>query len=280
MSIEAAVQQFREDLVPAFEQKMSLLKLTTTKETMNKGNSVVFDVNGSATDTAVTRGSNGDIPYGNPTNNQVPCNLVEKHAPYAITGFNAFASQGPQVAKMREQCIRVINRDIDLTLLAELANATQDFPASAQTAGLATVLGAQAILGYNDVDVDEEDNMFCIMSPGFRAYLLQTSEFSSGDYVNTKPLDGPVRRFWRWAGMNWIMSNRLTGSATASELCYMYHRSALGYAVNLGEEQVFAGFNEEQGRSWARAEVYHGAKILQNNGIIKITHDGSAFVAT
>lgn len=280
MSIEAAVTQYRQDFVPAFEQKVSLLKLTTTKESVNKGNSVVFDVNGSSTDTAVTRGSNGDIPYGNPTNNQVTATLVEKHAPYAITGFNAFASQGNQVNAMREQSIRVINRDIDLTLLAELANATQDFPSSAATASLSMVLGAQAILGNNDVDVEEEDNMFGIISPAFRGYLLQTTEFASGDYVEMKPFNGPMRKMYRWAGINWIVSSRVTGIGTSSEICYIYHRSSIGYAVSLGEEQVYAGFNEEQGRSWARAEVWHGAKILQNNGIVKITHDGSAFVAT
>lgn len=278
MSIEAAVTQYRQDFVPAFEQKISLLKMTTTKESVNKGNSVVFDINGSSTDTAVTRGSNGDIPYGNPTNNQVTATLVEKHAPYAITGFNAFASQGNQVAAMRDQSIRVINRDIDLTLLTELANATQDFGTG--TATLSTILGAQAILGNSDVDVEEEDNMFAIITPAFRGYLLQTTEFSNGDYVDMKPFGGPVRKMYRWAGINWIVSSRVTGIGTSAEICYMYHRSAIGYAVSLGEEQVFAGFNEEQGRSWARAEVWHGAKILQNNGIVKITHDGSAFVAT
>lgn len=278
MSIEAAVTQYKKDFIPAFEQKASHLKATATKESVIKGNSVVFDINGSSTDTAVTRGTNGDIPYGNPTNNQVTAILAEKHAPYAMTGFNVFASQGDQVSGMRNQSIRVINRDIDLTLLAELANATQDFGSG--TASLSTVLGAQAILGNNDVDIEEEDNMFAIISPAFRGYLMQTTEFSSGDYVEQKPYGGPIRRFWRWAGVNWIVSSRITGLGTSSEICYMYHRAAIGYAVSLNEEMVYAGFNEEQGRSWARAEVWHAAKILQNNGIVKMTHDGSAFVAT
>ena len=278
MAIEAAITQFKTDFVPAFEQKVSLLKMTTTKESVVKGNTVTFNVNGSSSDIAVTRGSNGDIPYGNPTNNQVSATLVEKHAPYAITGFNAFASQGDQVKGIREQAIKVINRDIDLTLLTELANATQDFGTGPATLG--TILGAQAILGQNDVDIEEEDNMFAIITPAFRAYLMQTTEYSSGDYADIMPYGGPVRRVFRWAGINWIVSSRVTGIGTASEICYMYHRAAIGYAVSLGEENVFAGFNEEQGKSWARAEVWHGAKILQNNGIVKITHDGSAFVAT
>jgi hypothetical protein len=278
MSIEAAVVQYRKDFVPAFEQKMSLLKMTTTKEMVTNGNQATFLVSGNATDTAVTRGTNGYIPYGNPTNSQLTATLVEKHAPYELTGFNVFASQGNQIQVMRNESIAVINRDIDLTLLAELANATQDFGSG--TATLSTVLGAKAILGNNDVDLSESDNMFAIISPAFEAYLFQTTEFASGDYVDQKPFSGPARKMYRWAGVNWIVSSRITGLGTASEICYMYHRNAIGYAVNVGEEKVFAGYDEKQDISWSRATVYHGAKILQNNGIVKITHDGSAFVAT
>lgn len=278
MAIEAAVVQYKKDFVPAFEQKMSLLKMTTTKESVINGNQATFLVAGSGGDTAVTRGTNGQIPYGNPTNNQNTATLVEKHAPYELTGFNVFASQGNQIQIMRNASIAVINRDIDLTLLAELANATQDFGSG--TATLQTVTGAQAILGNNDVDVEEEDNMFAVISPAFRGYLMQTTEFASGDYVEMKPFGGPARKMFRWMGINWIVSSRITGLGTASEICYMYHRNAIGYAVNVGEEKIAAGYDEKQDTSWSRASVYHGAKILQNNGIVKITHDGSAFVAT
>jgi hypothetical protein len=280
MAIEAAMVQYKKDFVPAFEQKMSLLKLTTTKETVLSGNQATFLVSGSASDTAVTRGTNGQIPYGNPTNAQSTATLVEKHAPYELTGFNVFASQGDQIKVMRNESIAVINRDIDLTLLAELANATQDYPSSAQTASLQMVLGAQAILGNNDVDVEDENNMFCVITPAFRGYLLQTTEFANGDYVDVKPFGGPARKMFRWAGINWIVSSRVTGLGTSSELCYMFHRNAIGYAINVGEEKIAAGYDEKQDVSWSRASVYHGAKILQNNGIVKITHDGSAFVAT
>lgn len=278
MAIEAAMIQYRKDFVPAFEQKVSLLKLTTTKESVLSGNQATFLVSGAASDTAVTRGTNGQIPYNNPTNSQVTATLAEKHAPYELTGFNVFASQGDQIKVMRNESIAVINRDIDLILLTELANATQDFGSG--TASLSTVLGAQAILGNSDVAIEDEDNMFAIISPAFRGYLMQTTEFASGDYVEMKPYGGPARRMFRWNGVNWIVSSRVTGLGTASEICYMFHRNAIGYAVNVGEERVYAGYDEKQDLSWSRATVYHGAKILQNTGIVKITHDGSAFVAT
>jgi hypothetical protein len=278
MSVEAAMIQYRREFVASFEQRVSPLKMTATKESVISGNQATFLISGSGGDTAVTRGVNGQIPYGNPTNTQVTATLVEKHAPYELTSFNIFASQGDQKRIMQMSSMAVINRDIDLTILAELANATQDFGSG--TATLNTVLGAQAILGNADIPIEEEDNMFCIVSPGFRAYLMQTTEFASGDYAEVKQFGGPARKMWRWAGVNWIVSSRVTGLGTSSEICYMFHRNALGYAVRVGEESVAIGYDDKQDSSWSRATTYHAAKILQNTGIVKITHDGSGFVAT
>jgi hypothetical protein len=63
---------------------------------------------------------------------------------------------------MRQASMNVINRDIDLTILAELANATIDTGAYA-TASLAMVEKAKAYLGNKDVPVEEEDNMFAVI---------------------------------------------------------------------------------------------------------------------
>src|SRR5690348_6262113 len=113
MAVEAAVTQYRQAFVDQFETRVSILRSFATKETMSSGQTVTFLVAGSGTDTAVTRGVNGLIPYGNPTNTQVSATLVEKHAPYELTNFNIFASQGDQKAIMRQASMSVINRDID-----------------------------------------------------------------------------------------------------------------------------------------------------------------------
>lgn len=278
MSVEAAVVQYRREFVASFEQRMSALKIATTKESVINGNQATFLVSGSGGDTAVTRGVNGQIPYGNPTNTQVTATLVEKHAPYELTSFNIFASQGDQKRVMQMASMNVINRDIDLTILAELANATLDFGTGPAT--LNTVTGAMAVLGNNDVPVDEADNMFAIISPAFRAYLMQTTEFTDSNYVEVKPYAQPARKYVRWMGVNWIISSRITGLGTSSEICYMFHRNAIGYAVRVGEESVSIGYDDKQDTSWSRATTYHAAKILQNSGIVKITHDGSGFVTT
>ena len=253
-----------------------MLRNSCTKEAISNGQVVKFLVAGSGTDTAVTRGVNGQIPYGNPTNTQVSATLAEKHAPYELTGFNIFASQGDQKAIMRQNSMSVINRDIDLTILAGLSAATID-TGNAATASVSLVETARAYLGNHNVPVEEEENMFCVVTPSFMAYLRQATEFASADFVDVKTYAGPVRKMMRWAGINWLVSSLITGVATNLELCYMWHRSAMGYAVNVGEDNIYLGYDEKQDVSWTRATVYHAAKVLQNTGIVQIKHDGSAF---
>lgn len=276
MAVEAAQAAYRQEFVDQFEGRVSAFRVATTKESISKGLTVTFLVAGSGSDTAVTRGVNGQIPYGNPTNTQVTATLAEKHAPYELTGFNVFASQGDQKAIMRKASMAVINRDIDLTCLAELANATIDTGAYA-TASMALVEKAKGYLGNQDVPVEEEDNMFAMVSSGFMSYLRQTREFASAEYVDVKPLVGPTRKMLRWNGVNWMQSARITGSGTATELCYMWHRDAFGYACNVGEDSISIGYDDKQDTSWSRATIYHSAKILQNTGIVQIKHDGAAF---
>jgi len=40
---------------------------------------------------------------------------------------------------------------------------------------MVAVTKAIAVLGNNDVDVEEESNMFGVMSPAFRAFLYQNT---------------------------------------------------------------------------------------------------------
>lgn len=273
------ITQFRTEQIATFEQRYSQLRVACVQEAVIKGSSAVFQVSGSGSATAVTRGANGLIPYMSTDNTQYTCTLKESHAPFERSQFNIFATQGDMKRQMQEESVGTLNRDIDDVIIAQLDTATQDTGA-AQTANLNVVQHAQVILGNNDVDVTEEDNMFAIVTPAFMGYLRQTPEFSSKDYVTVQPLLGPPRRMLRWAGFNWITSTRLTGKGTSSEKCYFLHKKAMGHAANSKEMDVKVGYDDKQDSSWSRATLYHGAKLLQNSGIVQVLHDGSAFAAT
>lgn len=274
---ETAFQtQYRKEFIAGFEERQSLLRSCVVTETVISGNTAVFLVADSGGASAVTRGVNGLIPARADNNTQLSCTLAEWHDLVRKTGFNVFASQGNQSAIMQQTTMAVINRKVDADIISQLDTATIDTGA-AVTASPALVEKAIAALGYNDVPVEEEDNLFGLVTPGFMGYLRQSKEFASAEYVDVKTMTGAVRKMLRWAGVNWIRHSNLTGAGTVLEKCYLFHRNSIGHAVDTGGIKSPVGYDEEQDYSWARATAFMGSKLLQNTGIVQIKHDGSAF---
>ncbi len=135
---------------------------------------------------------------------------------------------------------------------------------------------AMTILGNNAVPLD--GNIFALITPAFHAYLMQVPSFTSVDYINNKPFESALSMY-RWNGVNFIVHPNLTGKGTSAEKCIMYHRSAIGQAVDVGGLQATVGYDEEQDYSYARCSAYMGSKLLQNSGVVIMNHNGSAYAA-
>lgn len=271
--------QYRDEFIHGFEDRVSVLRQCVITESIIKGNQAVFLVADSGVTTSATsRGTNGLIPARSDNMVQNTATLSEWHDLVRKTGFNVFASQGDQRRIMQETTMAVINRKVDSDIIGALDTATNT-AGGALKASMDLVTRAQVILGNNFVDLSDEDNLFAVVTPAFMGYLRQIPEFASADYVDVKPMSGPNRRMLRWAGVNWITHARLTGVGTATEKCYMFHRNAVGSAVDKGNLATPVGYDEEQDYSWARASGFFGSKLLQNVGIVQVKHDGSAYVA-
>ena len=275
MSDHAYQIQYRAEFIAGFEQKQSLVRNTVTTEAVIKGNQATFLVADSGAATAVTRGLNGSIPARVDNLNQYVATLVEWHDLAKRTSFNLFTSQGDGRRIMQDTTMSVINRQIDSDIITELNTATQD-TGTAATASLSMVMYGIAILGNNAVELD--GNVSAIITPAFHAYLMQTKEFASGDYVGSKPFSGQ-RMTYNWAGVNFIVHPNLPGKGTAAEKCFLFHKNAIGHAINTGGIDSKVGYDEEQDYSFARCTAFMGSKVLQNSGIVVMNHDGSAYAA-
>lgn len=281
MAETAFQKQYRQEMIAAFEVNQSLLRDTVTTEAVIKGNTAEFLVSGSGGASAVTRGVNGLIPARGDDNTQTTVTLAEWHDLVQKTGFNVFASQGDQRALMQRTTMAVINRKMDSDIITALNTGTVNTGAAA-TASLALVLKSKTILQNSDVPWD--GNLFGLITPAFEAYLLQIASYTSADYVDVKPIAGgsgwtDKPKAKRWLDINWVVHPSLPGKGTNAEKCFLYHRSAIGHAVNTGGIQSPVGYNEEQDYSYARCSVYMGTSKIQNSGIVVMNHDGSAYVA-
>jgi hypothetical protein len=279
MAVDAAQIQYRQEFIAAFEQRQSLLRDAVTTESVVKGLQATFLVAGSGDDTAVTRGVDGLIPAKADTESQLTATLAEWHDLRRKTNFNIFASQGNQRAIMQMNTMAVINRKIDSEILTELATGTITTGA-AVTASMQLVTKAKTKLGNAGVPWDS--NIFAVISPGFEGYLMQIKEFASREYIGKAPMDN-ADPAWRdrpmmyfWLGINWIVHPNVAGVGTASESCFMFHKSAIGHAVDSAGLESPIGYDEEQAYSWARCTVHMGSKLLQDSGVVEMVHDASA----
>ena len=282
MADTAFQTMYRDRYIVGFEQHESLLRQSVTTEVQVKGNTAVFLVVDSGTASAVTRGVNGLLPYRADNLTQNTCQLVEWHDPVRKNNFNIFSSQGDQIGAMQMTSLGTMNRRIDADIITELNTGTNDTGA-AVTASLQLALYGKTILGNNKVPFD--GNIFAAITPAYEAYLLKVPEFTKATYVESKPLPNAGTAFsdrpgyWKWLGVNWIVSPGLPGLGTSAEKCFMWHRSAMGHAIDKAGLTTEVGRNEEHDYSFARTTAYMGAKLLQNAGIVVMNHDGSGFAA-
>jgi len=286
----APIVAYRNEMILGFGQRQSLLKDSVTPESQIKGNQAVFLVVDSS-GTAVTRGTNGLIPAGDNNNTQVTCTLVEKHDLRRMTGFNIFQSQGNQTEIMQINTMSVINRDCDQVILTQLEAGTITTGAAAP-ASLNMISKAITYLMNNGVPWD--GNVFAVISPAFLMYMMSIPQWSSADFVTIKPAinfpgwdamspkarENSGQGWWEWLGVKWIVSNQISGLGTATELCFMYHKNSIGHAADVKGMDAPIGYNDEQQYSWSRCSLFHAAVLLQNTGIVQMTHDGSEIVAS
>ena len=278
MASNAPMTRYRDETIAEFEQHQSLLRATVTTEHMLDGNVATFLVAGSGDATPVTRGLDGRIPARNDSLTQNACTLVEWHDKPVRTGFNVFESQGNARQISQMSSVGVMNRKIDSDILGSAGlGAATNGDSSATTASLQWILGHFTELAEQDVDIEMEDQMFCVITPKAWGLLMQIEEFASADYVEVKPFAGPARKFRNWGGINFIRSTRLSGMGTASATCFMWHRDAIGHAIANGHPDLSGGYNDEDDYFWTRCSGFFGSKLLQNAGVRKMLHNDTSY---
>lgn len=273
--------QYRQEFIQTFEQHQSLLRETVTTEAVIKGQQAVFLIAGSGGAAATTRGVNGRIQARGDDLTQTTAVLQEWHDLVRKTSFNIFASQGNQRAVMQMTTMAVLNRKIDALIVTELATGTVTVGSSSTVPSVSLFQNARVKLSNASVPWDSRITLLC--QPSFLAYMEQAPEFANAQYVDVRPYAGNTASWqdkpmaYRWRNCLIIEHPNLPGKGTSSEQSFMYHKMAVGHAADTAGMQSPVGYDEEQDYSWARASCFMAAKLLQNAGVVVITHDGSAY---
>jgi hypothetical protein len=279
MSVPESIK-YRREFVASFNTSVSLLKDRFTTESMDMGRSAVFDV------TAVggrmeKRGIDGRIPRTNVSDTQVTVTLDENVKKFEVTDFEKFTSQSDERAKMSHRMMESVNQELDYNILNEMANATQEYAASASAITTAIANKAVAKFGAQQIAVNPNDVTW-IVSPYLNAKLMDIQAYTSSDYINSKPYDGNSNQFENqrkiksWLDIGWIVHPNLPGVGTSSCTTYLVHRRAFGCAVPTNQIKYSAGYDDQDHYHYCSSTVKLGSKILQSAGVMKFYNDDTA----
>lgn len=274
--------QYRDEFIAGFEQNVSLLRETVTTEAVIRGNQAVFLVADSGNADATTRGVNGLLTARADNLTQNTCTLQEWHDLVRKTRFNIFASQGNQREIMQKTTMGTMNRKIDELIINILDTATVTMGSASTIPDVA--LFQQAVVKLQNASVPWDSNITLLAQPDFLSYLEEAPEFTSAEYVEVRPYAGSDQNAsWRdrpmaykWRNVLIITHPNLPGKATTSALSFLYHKNAVGHAIDVGGINTDAGYDGEHDYSYARVTCFMGAVMLQTAGVVEINHDGSA----
>ncbi len=275
MATSVPVTHYRNEFVAGFEARQSTLRDTVSTESIVNGSQATFLIVNTGRE-ATTRGPNGLIPAGVDNQSQVTVTLQELHDLVQRTKFNVFTDQGDQRRIMQMGGMAVINRAMDNDIITAMT-------AASVTAGAAAVITKAivnlAVTKLGNAKVPNSER-YAAITPAAWAYLSDITSFASQDYVTSRPVqDGMPKpgNMIQWMGVNWFVPEvDLPGQGTSSATMFMYHKSAIGHAIDRNSINVGGGYNDEQDYYWARHSLFHGAKLLMNAGVVKILHNDAA----
>ena len=67
---------------------------------------------------------------------------------------------------------------------------------------------------------------------------------------------------------------------TASATCFLYNEDAIGHACDMERMMTMVGYDEKNDKSWARCSTFMGSTLMQDSGVIVITHDDTDLALT
>ena len=278
----ADMTMYRSEYIAGFERGGSLLRNFVTTEYMKQGASIVFLVADSGSATAVTRGSDGLYPARVNNNNQTTLTLVDKTDLPRMNNFDIFKSQGPQREIMFKTSQSVLGRSVDDQILTALDTGTLGTSSSGSADALGLFFHAMTILGSNNAGVVQKGDLTAVVSQGFYANMLKTKEFANIEHAEVKRLVNGIptpMTVDQLAGVNILVHNGISGVGTTAEKCFMFHKNAVGHAIDKESFAPEFGYNAEQNYSWVRCSAYMAASKLQNTGIVQMTHDASSYAS-
>lgn len=293
-SIDTAfITSYEAKVHEVFQRRGAYLKDAVRMKTDVVGSTAVFQKIGKGV--ATTKARHGTITPMNQTHTAPSCTIVDFYAGDWVDKLDESKTNINERDALASGGAMALGRKVDDQITTEL-NTTTSTGISITETNKATILAttvefAEAVW---DNDVPNDGDIFAVVTPRYWSQLMLLDQFMRADFVGSDGqvfVQGPKvgRGRWKdWMGIKWKMQTGLPGAGTSSAKAWIWHKSAIGYAVAAAAGNI-AG-NESVGAdiTWHGDRAAHfinhlmsgEACMIDDTGVIEATFDDTAAIVT
>lgn len=268
---DAFVKQFESEAILDYQQMGSKLRNTGLRVKNGvTGSSTTFQRIGTATVGSKSR--EGDIPVSHPDHTPVECTLQDRYVGVYIDKLDELKIQHGERQAQSTNLSSAMGRDTDDIILTEMDNS-----ANANNNGTATTwTTAAAVIAYMEymgkASVPFDGNLYCVCPWEAWGDLLDIDEFSNADYVPSAELWSQGVTAKKWLGINFFPHENLNLDGSNDAKGFFYHGPSVGHAF--GQDlQLDMDWIPTKRSTLAAGEMSHGAKIIDDTGVIEYIYD-------
>ena len=290
---QAFITSFEAKVHEVFQRRGSYLKDAVRIKDGVNGATAVFQKVG--TGVATTKARHGVI---------TPMN--QAHTAPSVTLQDFYA--GDWVDKLDEAKININERDVIAsggamalgrkvddqitTVLDTTTQAAITITVTSFAAIRAGILEWTEAVWANDVPNDGE--VYAVVTPRLWSQMMLLQEFSRADWISGNGLpwkDGPkmgMGRWKDWLGVKWKMQTGLPGAGTSAAKGWVWHRTAIGYAIAAAAGNIAANAAVAVDITWHGDRAAHfvnhlmsgNSVMIDDTGVIEATWNDTTAIAS
>lgn len=286
------IRQYEADVKDVFQREGGYLRNSVRMKTGIVGLSTTFQKSGKGT--ATTKARHGVVTPMNQDHTSVTCAIEDFYAPDYVDKLDEAKTNIDERMVIARGGAWALGRKVDSQIITALDTTTQS-TATITVTSIAAIRGAVAgwVEALWALDVPNDGQVFGLITPRCWSQFQMMPEFSESTYVGA---DGqpwrvgmPTKGAYRsWNGVNWMMHTGLPGLGTATAKCFIYHKSAVGYATGAHAQNNAENDAVRADVWWDGSRQAHlithamsgGAVLIDDSGVIEGNLNDTTAIAT
>jgi len=275
----AFITEYDSKVHEVFQRQGSYLKDAVRLKDGVIGSTAVFQKIG--TGTATTKARHGTITPMNQTHTAPSVTLADFYAgdwvdkldeaKININERDALASGGAMALgrKVDDQITTVLDTTSQTTITLTMTNPRTIIATANEFCEAA----------WNN-DVPNDGQVFAVVTPRYWSQLMMAPQFQSADWVGTDGQEfkqGPAvgRAKWKdWLGVKWKMQTGLPGAGTATAKVFIWHKTAIGYAIAQSAGNVAGNESVAADITWHGDRAAHFVNHMMSGNAVMIDDTG------